>query len=231
MKPWTRLGEAITPDGKTVALFERDGTYSLRVNGAELMSTRQHASEERLAELVCSGLVPGCRPRVLIGGLGFGFTLTAALRVLPPDAKVIVAELMPAVVAWNKDPAHRLAAQALADRRTSVVLEDVFAIIAAEARTFDSIMLDVDNGPDAMVTAGNDKLYRETGLSLAYGALKGGGRLGVWSARPEPQFAKLMTKVGFETEVHRVKAHENGGSWHTLFVGTLPKKATASRKP
>ena len=224
MKPWTRLREAKTPDGQTLSLWVRDGDYSLRVNSAELMSTRRHASEERLAELVCAGLAKERNPRVLIGGMGFGFSLAAALRVLPPGANVLVAELVPEVVAWNQDPSYGLAAGALADPRTQLVMSDVYACIAAEVHSLDGIIMDVDNGPEAMVSHGNANLYQEKGLRLAMSALRPGGCLGVWSAAADPAFEKLMARVGFVTEVQRVRAHATSGGLHTLFLGRISQR-------
>ena len=229
MKPWARLREAKTADGQTISLSQRDGEYSLKVNGAELMSTRRHASEERLAELVCAGLAKEKNPRVLIGGLGFGFTLAAALRVLPKGAKVLVAELVPEIVGWNQDPTYNLAAGALADPRTQVVMADVHACIAAESHSLDGIIMDVDNGPEALVVRGNASLYQEKGLRLAMNALKPGGCLGIWSAAGDPAFAKLMVRVGFVAEVLRVRAHATSGGLHTLFLARIPQHRKRSR--
>ena len=164
MKKWTSVDTALMPDGKTISLNEHDGTYSVRVNGAELMSTRRHASEEKLAELACAQAMDICGPRVLIGGLGFGFTLKAALSALPNDAIVIVAEILAAVVAWNRNPSFNLAADAMVDRRVIVLQRDVADVISESQGNFDCIILDVDNGPAALSTEGNRRLYDGKGL-------------------------------------------------------------------
>src|ERR1017187_6670302 len=167
MKKWTTLERALTPDGKTISLHEHDGSYTIRVDGAVLMSTRQHGSEEKIAELACAHLKGKRRARVLIGGLGFGSTLKAALSAVAPDATVVVAEILAAVIAWNRNPSFPLAAAAMADPRAIVLQQDVFEAIRQQRNSFDSIVLDVDNGPGALTTDGNDRLYRFAGLQLA----------------------------------------------------------------
>lgn len=219
MKKWQRVGDAQTPDGRTLSLFEHDGDYSLRIDGAELMSTRQHASEEHLAELLCARVAARERPRMLIGGLGFGFSLKAALRSLPANAEVVVAELMAAVISWNKDPHLPLAATALADPRTRVVHDDVGRVISGSAGRFDAILLDVDNGPANMVTASNDALYDKHGLYQIQAALRPKGVVGFWSAAPDKRFEKTLGQAGFATETERVKARLHKGGWHTLYIG------------
>jgi spermidine synthase len=221
LKRWNKVAEAKTPDGRTLALVEHDGDYVLRIDGAELMSTRRFASEEALAERVCAPAAGRQGTRVLVGGLGFGFTLRAALRVLPPDAEVVVAELVPEIVAWNRNPAYGLAAAALADPRAKVELKSVEGLLMLPGSRYNGIMLDVDNGPDELVSGGNARLYQEQGLHLARGALRPGGRLGVWSAAADPGFAKLMGRCGFGVTVERVRAHKSSGGWHTLFLGEV----------
>jgi spermidine synthase len=221
MKKWTLLDQAATPDGGTISLHEHDGRYVIRVNGAELMSTRQHASEERLAELACEPLRAKRVPRVLIGGLGFGYTLKAALAVLPPDAKVVVAELMEAVITWNRNPAYPLAAAALADPRVRVVNQDVGELILRDGSGFDAIILDVDNGPAAMTTSGNKRLYQEEGLMRLQAALRPDGIVAFWSATEDPRFEKLMSKAGFAVDVQKARAHPTSGAWHSLFLGRI----------
>lgn len=220
MKPSILLDQAKTPDGTVMALYEHDGTYAIRVGGVELMSTRRHASEEKLAELVCSAVRSRPKARILIGGLGFGFTLRAALNNLESSATVVVSELMQCVVDWNKNPVYNLAADALRDRRVEIEQTDVTRLIATAGGTYDGIILDVDNGPAGLTTASNDKLYGLHGLQIARGALRPGGVLGIWSASASPPFAKLMGKAGFNVQVERATAHTNGGGWHTLFIGT-----------
>lgn len=219
MKKWSLLEEVKTPDGSLMTLHTHDGTYVIRVNGRELMSTRHFASEEKLAEFACLPVSKRTSPRVLIGGLGLGFTLRAALRSLPQKSEVIVAELLPEVVAWNKNPAYGLAGESLADPRTIIQMGDVADIIARADSAFDAIMLDVDNGTTAMSTAGNKSLYQRQGLANIWKALRPAGLTVFWSAQEEPIFAKQMQKAGFKLDIRQVRAHATGGSIHTLLIG------------
>jgi len=223
VKKWTAVGQALTPDGKIVSLHEHEGSYLIRVDGVPLMSTRQHGSEQKLAQLACAHLKAKPGARVLLGGLGFGFTLKAALAELPPDAGVVVGEILAAVIAWNRDPALRLAADALADPRVIVRQQDVADLIRAEPGGFDSIILDVDNGPVALSADSNDRLYDSAGLKRIRAALKPEGCLAVWSAAPDPAFERLLTRAGFLVEVQACRAYANSGHRHTLILGkTLP---------
>jgi spermidine synthase len=221
MKKWTLVDKTLTPDGKTISLHEHDGSYAIRVDGAQLMSTRRHGSEERLAELACAH-VRGVRgARVLIGGLGFGFTLKAALSAVAPDATVVMAEILAAVIAWNSNPAFHLAADALADPRVIVRQQDVGEAIREARGSFDSIILDVDNGPAALSTVGNDRLYHHAGLQMARTALRPGGCVAFWSAAADPAFERRMIHAGFTVEVERCRAHSNSGARHILFLGRV----------
>lgn len=222
MKKWNRLEQVATPDGSALALFEHDGEYVLRVNGRELMSTRRHASELRLGELGAEAARRRAGARVLIGGLGLGYTLRGALAGLGPDARVIVAELMPEVVAWNRNEAYPLAARELADARTEVVVGDVYRVIAESSGAgggFDAILLDADNGTTAMMTPGNRQLYEREELARVHAALRPGGTAIYWSAGPEPRFAKMMERSGFKVKVEYVRAYGHGGPKHTLVIG------------
>jgi spermidine synthase len=221
LKKWTTVASALTPDGQAISLIEHDGDYSIRIGAAELMSTRQHASEELLAELACDHIRAARSASVLIGGLGFGFTLKAALSLLGPDAKVTVAELLAAVVAWNANSALPLAASAMADARVTVLQRDVASLIAESRANFDAIILDVDNGPQALTSAGNARLYDLAGLRSIRVALRPGGCVAFWSAAPAPAFAALLARAGFEVEERRARARPNAGRWHTLFLGRL----------
>jgi spermidine synthase len=158
----------------------------------------------------------------LIGGLGFGFTLKAALAVVAADAAVVVAELMPAVVAWNRNPALPLAADAMSDRRVTVLERDVADVIRQSPGAFDSIMMDVDNGPAALSVDANCRLYSAAGLQATRTALRRGGCVTFWSVAPDPAFAKSMARAGFVVDVQRCRAHTNSGGWHTIFVGRVP---------
>jgi spermidine synthase len=219
VKPWILLDHTLTPDGKNISLHEHDGEYAIRVDGNPLMSTRQHTSEERLAELACAHLRGASAPRVLVGGLGFGFTLRAALGALPGSAAIVVAEILEAVIGWNRNPAYPLAADAMADARVNVVHRDVGELIGESGGGFDAILLDVDNGPAAMSTAANARLYQLKGLMRTRAALRSGGCAAWWSAAPAPDFAKLMARAGFHVEIHHSRARGNAGARHTIFVG------------
>ena len=219
LKKRTILDQATTPDGGRMELVEHDGSYSIRINGVDLMSTRQHASEERIAELACDHLRTRRGARVLIGGLGFGFTLRAALQVLPEDARITVAEIMPEVIAWNNNPDYPLAADVLKDPRVRLLQKDVMSLISAAKSSYDAIILDVDNGADALVTGGNQKLYQELGLHQVKSALTLGGKVAYWSAGSSPLFVKLMGRVGFGVEVERCRSNGAKGGWHNLMIG------------
>jgi spermidine synthase len=221
VKKWTTVDRALTPDGRTLSLHEHDGSYAIRVDGVPLMSTRQHASEEKLAELACAHVRGTRRARVLIGGLGFGFTLKAALAALPADAAVVLAEILGAVIAWNRNPAFPLAADCLADSRVTVLEQDVGEVIRQARGSFDGIILDVDNGPAALSTGGNRRLYDSTGLRHARAALRPGGCVAIWSVAADLAFERLMARAGFAVEVQRSRSHGRSGSWHTLFLGRL----------
>jgi spermidine synthase len=220
MKPTRLLARATTPDGTPLTLHEHDGARSIRVGGVELMSTRQHHSEERLAELACAGLCDRRHAAVLIGGLGLGFTLRETLRHVAADATVVVAELVPSVIAWNRDPAYGLAADVIDDPRVEVVAGDVADVLATSPARFDAIMLDVDNGAIGLTAKANDRLYSAKGLGAARAALRPRGRLAVWSADADPRFAARMGQAGFSVDAVKAHTHPTGGSWNTIFVGT-----------
>lgn len=213
------LEEITTPDGSALSLAERDADYVIRVNGRELMSTRHFHSEERLGSVGCQPLRERAGARVLIGGLGLGFTLRAALAALAADAKVVVAELLPQVVAWNQNQTYPLAHAALADPRTEVVLGDVGALIEHSLAAFDAILLDADNQTTRMNTVGNAQLYRAAGLAAVHRALKPGGTAIYWSAGEEPLFAKRFASNGFQVEVQRVRRHPSSKASHFLIIG------------
>lgn len=219
MKRANLLQEVKTEGGSTLALVERDGEYVVRVDGRELMSTRHSFSEEQLAVVAARGRESLANACVLIGGLGLGFTLRAALANLASTARVVVAELIPEVVAWNRDARYPLARSELADRRTEVVIGDVADVIARSPNRFDAIMLDADNQTTNMNTAGNSSLYWPAGLANVRRALRTGGTVVYWSAGEEPQFAKRLAASGFDVEVHRVRKHASSGGRHVLIVG------------
>lgn len=218
MKKTERLDEVTTPDGTVLTLFRHDREYTIRVSGVELMSTRRHHSEEKLAELVCVPLRATQGARVVIGGLGFGFTLKAALRALGPDARVMVVELMAPVIEWNRNPEYELAGAALADERVDLRHDDVANVLATSTGAFDAIILDVDNGADALTTAANAALYRDSGIRTAAAALRPGGRIAYWSAGDDPAFEKLLRRAGLMVETIRVRTRATAGTKNTIFV-------------
>jgi spermidine synthase len=222
VKRTERLGEATAPDGTVLTLYRHDGDYTIRVNGIDLMSTRRFHSEEQLAERVCLPLRDTPAPRVLIGGLGLGFTLRAALRVLPADARVVVAEIVGGVIEWNRNPEYPLAHASLADPRVDLRHDDVANVLRESRASFDAIMLDVDNGADALTTGANAALYRRAGVRAAASALRPGGRLAYWSADEDPQFAALLRSIGLTVETVRVRAHATSGGAHTLLLAHAP---------
>ena len=219
MIPWETLGRERAPDGAELVLYHRNGEYSIRVGGRELMSSRAHGSEEELARRACSGLPAGAR--VLIGGLGLGYTLRAALDGLSAGATVQVAEIVPAVVAWNRGPLAHLAGRPLDDARVTLEPHDVGAVMKRGPR-WDAILLDVDNGPAALTRKANQSLYGDTGLATARRALRPGGVLAVWSASPDHAFEKRLARAGFTASAIDTPARGRaGGPLHTLFFGRI----------
>jgi spermidine synthase len=220
MKPWELLGETCTPDDTHVTLMRRDGEYVILANGKSLMSSRMHGSEEALATLACRRARTLVEPCVLVGGLGMGFTLRATLDLLPRDATVVVAELLPAVVEWNRGPLGPLAEHPLKDRRVHVDVGDVAATLRSSAGRFDAVVLDVDNGPDAFTVSNNAELYSDRGLASVRAALTIGGVLAVWSASENRKFEQRLRYGGFDVDVERVRARQKkGGPRHTIFLG------------
>jgi len=223
MKKWTLLDKATTPDGSEISLLIRDGEYTIRVDGLDLMSTRQHASEDKLGELACAHLAKKPKGLVLIGGLGFGYTLKSVLASTKKDTTVLVAELMPAIIEWNKNPAYQFGAKALATPRVKTIVRDVRDLIRESNEVFDTIILDVDNGPAALTTESNQLLYQEVGLKLIYRALKPDGMLAVWSVNDSKSFVKNLARAGLISEVHHARAHETSGGLRTIFLGRKPR--------
>lgn len=219
MKPWVVLGNARTPDGTELTLTSHASEYVITANRETLMSSRAHGSEDALAVLGCQRARTLAAPRVLIGGLGMGFTLRTALDVLPPSARVIVAELVPAVVEWNRGPLGAVANYPLRDPRVRVEERDVAVTIHSNRAAFDAVLLDVDNGPAAMTTASNATLYGREGLSLLRGALTAGGILALWSAREDSRFERTLRAAGFEVRRELVNTRSNKrGARHTILV-------------
>ena len=219
MNPWVLLDETTVPgDGGPMKLYQRAFEYSISVNGEELMNSRMHGSEDALAELACRKVAGHKHPRVLIGGLGMGFTLRAALDELDETASVEVAELVPAVIEWNRTHLAGLAGKPLDDPRTLAHPSDVALVIQGAPEYYDAIMLDVDNGPDALTHKGNDRLYTAGGIEAAKTALKKGGILGIWSAEPDKAFTKRLRVAGFKVEETSVRARKTKGRRHTIWL-------------
>jgi spermidine synthase len=204
-------------------LFRRGHEYSIMLGANELMNSRLGGSEAALAELACARIAGRRRPRLLIGGLGMGFTLRAALAALGPDASIVVAELVPAVIAWARGPMAALFGAGLTDPRVEIVEADVARLIGGggvEGRraAWDSILLDVDNGPDGLSLAANDRLYADAGLRDARAALRPGGVLAFWSAAPDPAFTRRLRSAGFAAEEHAVRAVGGRGARHMVWI-------------
>ena len=224
MKRVTLLDTAPIPgDGGELGLYRHGEDFVIKVmGGQDLMSTRTHGSADALAEFTCPEVAGRERARVLIGGLGIGFTLAAALRHLGSDAEVLVAELVPGVVEWNRGPLGEHAGHPLRDRRVTVQEIDVALILKAGVQAFDAILLDVDNGPEGLTQSGNDWLYSGAGLDACYGAIRSKGVLAVWSAGPDRAFTKRLGQAGFEVEEVPVRAHRGKGARHLIWVARIP---------
>lgn len=219
MKPWELLGEAKTPDGASLQLMRRDVEFVILVDRQSLMTSRTHGSEEALAQLTCTRLKKADAPAVLIGGLGMGYTLRATLDLLPSSASVVVAELMPAVVEWNRGPLGHLANHPMADARVAMDERDVLTVIRANPARFDVILLDVDHSPAEFFTSGNAALYGDTGLFAIRTALKFGGTLAVWSVSEDRKFQQRLRHAGFSVHAERVPARTGQrGPKHTIFI-------------
>ena len=220
MLPRELLGESVTPDGVPITLTREGVALVVRVGNVPLMSSRVHGSEEALAEVGCAGLSRRPSARVLVGGLGMGFTLRAVLDALGTDAEVVVAELLPTIVAWNRGPLAALAQSPLDDPRTQLIDGDVVAVIKKSARAFDAILLDVDNGPEAFTVASNAWLYGRAGIVALRDALRPGGCLVVWSAVESASFVRALGAASMGVEVLPVRARGavRKGSRHWLFV-------------
>ena len=220
MSNWDLIETAEIPGGGCeMQLFQSEGEYSISVEGSGvLMSTWAHQSEDALAELACRKIVGRPNPRILIGGLGMGFTLAAALRYLGADAEVVVSELVPGIVAWNRGVLGKYAGNPLQDARTTIREGDVAKILRKERQGFDAILLDVDNGPEGMTRKKNDWLYTEDGLTEAYTALRPGGILAVWSAGPSRNFRERLRKVGYTVQQSRVPEQDNQGDLHAIWL-------------
>jgi spermidine synthase len=249
MKPFELLAQAQSPDGTALQLKRRDDEFMIFAGGRHLMSSRMHASEESLAAFGCRRAVALPRPTILIGGLGMGYTLRAALDLLPPGATVIVAELIPEIVDWNRGPLAHLAGHPLADPRVRVETADVAALLATSASanparsrprakqvartaktgrpaprpTLDAILLDVDNGPSAFTDSANAALYSASGIAAAHASLAPGGTLALWSAHEDREFEHRLRAANFSVQLERARSHANKGPRHTIYVAQKSK--------
>ena len=220
MIPWEEIDRAKIPGHDEEVVLRKRGTeFSIRTAGIELMNSRLHGSEDALAELACQSLKKKSGLRILIGGLGMGYTLRAALEKSDPKTRIIVSELIPAVVHWNREHLGHLARNPLDDPRVSVEEEDVVKIIKREKSAWDAILLDVDNGPDGLTRRSNERLYGRVGLGISFAALRPGGVLGVWSSAVNDSFTWRLKQSRFQTEVVSVPARKSGkGGRHTIWL-------------
>ena len=221
MIPRNHIGTALIPGTNVeLRLYQSGDLFSIKIPGrGDLMNSRMHGSEKALAELACARIVRVKKPRLLIGGLGMGFTLAAALKAVGPDAEVVVAELVPEVVDWNRTLIGACSGHPLEDPRSSVYVGDVADLIRRSGGGFDAVLMDVDNGPEALVRVQNDWLYSGDGLRATRAALRPRGVLALWSASPDRAFSKRLQHAGFDVNEHVVRPHRAGkGPRHTIWI-------------
>ena len=224
MIPWLQLDTARVPGADVqLRLMQRGAEFSMMLGQNELMSSRLSGSEEALATLACRRIEAVKSPHLLIGGLGMGFTLRAALAVLGSDARIMVAELVPAVIAWARGPLADIFGDSLDDPRASIREADVVDVIRSHDSVFDAILLDVDNGPEGLIRKANDALYDVKGLNAIRRALRPGGVLAVWSSGPNPLFSKRLGAAGFDVNEVAVRATtKRSGARHVIWFATNP---------
>ncbi len=212
MKPRIRIATARTPDGGETVLYQHGRDFSIQINGQDLMHSRQHESELELARLGCAHLAGRKAPSILIGGLGMGYTLRQALDMLSPHAQVVVGELLDDVVEWNREYLWELNGQPLEDERVDLKRGDIVELISRSKSRFDAILLDIDNGPNAVTDSGNRRLYGREGIRACRDALREQGCLAVWSAEPSKKFEQLLMSCSFEVRRFRVSAYKGSKS-------------------
>jgi len=221
--PWKLLDTGAVPDGGELRLMQRGDEFAIMAGPIVLMNNRMSGSEESLATLTLERLRGRPKPTLLIGGLGMGFTLRAALAN-SADARLVVAELVPAIVQWARGPLAELFAGSLDAPRVAIEVGDVGALMRRSRGAFDAILLDVDNGPEGLTRDGNEGLYAAGGLGAAYSALRPGGYLAVWSAHPSPEFTRRLSRAGFTVEELKVRARgKSGGSRHLIWMARRGK--------
>ena len=208
MKPIKQIATATTPDGSVLVLNERDGDFTINVDRQELMSSRRHESEVQLAKLGCHNMKRNNQPNVLVGGLGMGYTLRAALDMLKPAAKITVSELLPEVVEWNKKYLGELTDNALNDKRVTVKVGDVVELLKESSSCFDSILLDIDNGPAAITNIANARLYNRNGINTIINALSEKGCVAFWSSGRDKTFEKRLKKFGLISRFFKVPVYK-----------------------
>jgi spermidine synthase len=217
MKPWETLATATTPDGGRFELQRHDGNYVIHADGYDVMTSYSHGSEDAMMSLACP------RPRadacILVGGLGMGYTLAATLDLLPPGGSVVVSELVPEVVEWNRGPLGPLAGHPLEDPRTDLVVGDVADIIRDSTSRFDAVLLDVDNSVDSFTRARNSRLYTPEGLATAHRSLRPRGALAIWSVGTERAFVRRLRAAGFSASTHPVRGRDKRGGHYSVLVG------------
>lgn len=218
MKPWELIDSVTLPDGDDLILRRRGEEFSLQLANFELMNSRQHDSEEQLANLGLDARGALAGAHVLVGGLGMGYTLRAALDRLPADARVTVSELVPEVVAWNHDHMGHLAGEPLQDPRVSIAIGDVADLLRKSQKTFDVVVIDIDNGPESDTHQDNNWLYSPAGLTATKAALVPGGVLTVWATYPSEEFTKRLRRAGFAVEVKHVRSRGKKGNRHVIWV-------------
>ncbi|MCJ2043136.1 spermidine synthase [Methylobacterium sp. J-078] len=225
MIPWAVLDTAPVPGGSDpLRLLQRGTEFSIQLGHNELMNSRLSGSEEALATLTAGRLGSRRNPCWLIGGYGMGFTLRAALDAQPAEARIVLAELVPAVLDWGRGPLAAVSDAALSDPRVAARVADVADVIRAGRGTYDAILLDVDNGPDGLTRSANDRLYDAAGLAAARAALRPGGVLAVWSAHPDPAFTQRLARGGFQVEAVGVRAGRSRGARHTIWLAERPAR-------
>jgi spermidine synthase len=222
MIPWLQIDTARVPGAEVeLRLMQRGSEFSMMLGSSELMNSRLSGSEEALATLACKRIEAVKRPHLLIGGLGMGFTLRAALAVLGAEARIVVAELVPAVIAWARGPMADLFGDSLEDPRANILSADVVEVIQSQPSAFDAILLDVDNGPEALIRKANDALYNPKGLKAIRRALRPGGVLAVWSSGPNGSFSRRLRDAGFEVNEVGVRATtKRSGAHHVIWFAT-----------
>ncbi len=220
MKRWETLATATAPDGSRFELQRHDGNYVITADGFDLMTSYSHGSEDAMMSIACPR--PPADACVLVGGLGMGYTLAATLDRMPPGGTVVVSELVPEVVDWNRGPLGPLAKHPLEDPRTELVVGDVADVIRDNESRFDAVLLDVDNSVDSFTLAGNSWLYTPEGLAAAHRTLRPGGALAIWSVGTAAAFERTLRKAGFTASTHPVRGRGKRGGHYSVLVGRRP---------